>query len=334
MSDVNTGQPLMGDEAPPAAADPAAAAEGDNRIALALGGGAARGWAHIGVIRAFEAAGWRPSVIAGTSIGAVVGGLYAAGRLDALEAWARSLNRRRVLRLIDITLGGGLLAGNRLADLIWREVEDTRIEALPLRFAAVASEIGKGHEIWLTRGQLLPALRASYALPGVFEPVQIGGRWLMDGAMVNPVPVTVARAIGGRLVVGVTLSGEGYGRGTVIQDHGSNDDDDERTRNEIGQQRGAIGLAKRMWRGDAAAPPDGPPRLTRVAAEAYSVMQDRITRTRLAGDPPDVSVFPRVGKLALFDFHRAEELIQLGYEAAERALPALIEARDALAEPP
>ena len=162
-------------------------------IGLALGGGAARGFAHIGVLRTLAAKGLKFDVIAGTSIGAVVGGCYAAGHLDAFEDWARSLTRRRVFGYLDFSLAGsGLIGGGRLAERLQATLGKTTIDELPLRFAAIATEIGTGHEIWLTRGRLVDALRASYSLPGVFAPVRVGGRWLMDGALVNPVPVSAA----------------------------------------------------------------------------------------------------------------------------------------------
>ena len=189
------------------------------RIGLALGGGAARGWAHIGVLRALKSAGIEPDVIAGTSMGAVVGGAYAAGRLEELEDWARSVTRRRMLRFLDIKLWStGLIGGGRLAGQLKETLGDVAIEELPLRYAAIATEIGTGHEIWLTQGSLVEAMRASYALPGIFPPVKVAGRWLMDGALVNPIPVAAARALGARVVIAVNPNADMFGRGTVIQD--------------------------------------------------------------------------------------------------------------------
>ena len=197
------------------------------KIGLALGGGAARGWSHIGVMRALTAAGIVPDVIAGCSIGAVVGGCYAAGKLDQLEAFALSLTKRRVMGLLDFHIGGsGLIAGGRLQRLLEQDLTEQRIETLPIRFCTISTELVSGHEIWLTRGPLVRAMRASYALPGVFDPVLVGGRWLMDGALVNPIPITAARALGADLVICVNLNGEVRVRGTVIQsyDEGSSDE--------------------------------------------------------------------------------------------------------------
>ncbi|MBN8921175.1 MAG: patatin-like phospholipase family protein, partial [Rhizobiales bacterium] len=178
-------------------------------IGLALGGGAARGFAHIGVIRTLIAHGFLPDVISGTSIGAVAGALYDTGNIDDFESWARGLTRRNVLGYLDFSFAGsGLLRGNRLGERLNAQVGDTTIEQLPVRYAAIATEIGTGHEIWLTRGRVVDALRAAYALPGIFQPMMIGHRWLVDGALVNPVPVSAARALGARLVIAVNLNGD------------------------------------------------------------------------------------------------------------------------------
>src|SRR6516164_8165075 len=189
------------------------------KVGVVLGAGAARGWAHIGAMQELDSLGLRPDVVVGSSIGSLVGGCYAAGRLDMLEAFARSLTRRRVFRLLDFSFsGGGLIGGERLRAKLEAELGGLRIEDLPIRFAGVATEIGDGHEIWLRRGSLVEAIRASYALPGVFDPVKVDGRWLFDGAIVNPVPVSVARALGAERVIALNISSDGVGRGTAIQD--------------------------------------------------------------------------------------------------------------------
>ena len=300
-------------------------------IGLVLGGGAARGFAHIGVLRTLLAHGIRPDVIAGTSIGAVVGGLFAAGELDVLEDWCRQLTRRRVLGYLDFRFGGsGLISGGRLAGKLEDAVGDTCFVDLPLRLAAIATEIGTGHEIWLTRGRLSEALAASYALPGIFPPKLIGGRWLMDGAMVNPLPISAARALGARLVIAVNLNADNFGRGTIIQDHGPNAEDDaRRAQNELDRRQRGIFRPDRLIRRQFFGAPNGPG-LSTVMVEAFQVMQDRITRSRLAGDPPDVMISPRLGRTNLFDFHRASEMIAIGAEAAEKSIEAISESIAAL----
>jgi NTE family protein len=304
-------------------------------IGLALGGGAARGFAHIGVMRTLVAHGIIPDVIVGTSIGAVVGGCYAARQLDTLEKWARSLTVRGVIGQIDISLSGsGLIRGNHLARQLETALPDIRIDDLPLRFAAIATEFNTGHEIWLTRGRLSDALRASYALPGIFPPVMIGQRWLVDGALVNPVPVSAARALGARLVIAVNLNSDLFGRGTIIASHGS-DETDDATAAEAAKDNGGLlsmfsgeRFLRRHFLGRR-----GQPSIPTVMIEAFNVMQDRITRARLAGDPPDVMVSPRLGAVGWFDFHRAEEAIAIGSEATEKAIEGVNEAIAALSQP-
>jgi NTE family protein len=293
------------------------------KIGLALGGGAARGWSHIGVMRVLEREGIMPDVIAGCSIGAVVGGCYAASRLDELEAFALSLTKRRVMGLLDFHISGsGLIAGDRLRRLLERDLSDMRVESLPLRFATVATELGTGHEIWLTRGPLVDTMRASYALPGVFDPIRLGGRWLMDGALVNPIPVTVARALGADLVICVNLNGDIRLRGTVIQSHGPDEAD---------QVVEAVLQEPRRWalfgarRETAPKRPVDAPGIAAVMMDAFNITQDRITRSRLAGDPPDVMICPKLSPVGLFEFHRADECIELGRDATERALPDIYE---------
>jgi len=304
-------------------------------IGLALGGGAARGFAHIGVMRTLAAHGIVPDVIVGTSIGAVVGGCFAAQQLDALEVWARGLNVRSVLGYLDVNLSGsGLIRGTHLAKQLETGLKDSRIDELPIRFAAIATEFNTGHEIWLTRGRLAEALRASYALPGIFPPVLIGGRWLVDGALVNPVPVSAARALGARLVIAVNLNSDLFGRGTIISSHGSDEHDLEAA--------AAAALPKAAGlRGIFMREPSlrrqvfgrrGRPGIPTVMIEAFNVMQDRITRARLAGDPPDVLISPRLGNIGWFDFHRAKDAIAVGTEAAERSLDSIKEAITALSQ--
>ena len=299
-------------------------------IGLAIGGGAARGFAHIGVLRTLIANGIKPDVIAGTSIGALVGGCYAAGHLDSLEEWARTLTRRRIFGYLDFSIAGsGLIGGNRLADRLKTTLGDTRFEQLPIQFAAIATEIGTGHEIWLTRGRLAEALHASYALPGIFSPVQIAGRWLMDGALVNPVPVSAARALGARMVIGINLNADLVGRGTTISSFGADEGVDAVV--VALQPRGLRGLfttEKSLKRQFVGTP--NRPGFSTVMMEAFNIMQDRITRARLAGDPADVLVNPRLGRIGLIDFDRAGDAITLGAEAAERALESITEAIAAL----
>lgn len=302
------------------------------KIGLALGGGAARGFAHIGVLRVLQEHGIVPDVIVGTSIGAVVGGCYIHDQLDQFEEWARSLTARGVLGYLDISFGGsGLIGGGRLAARLEETLGDTMIEDLQRHFAVIATELGTGHEIWLTRGRLVDALRASYALPGIFTPVRIGGRWLVDGALVNPVPVSAARALGARLVIAVNLNSDLLGHGVTIASHGPDEDDLKAIREMRERPTGLRQflnpeyLLKRQFMSGP-----GSPSVANVMIDAFNIMQDRITRSRLAGDPPDVLISPRMGKIGLFDFHRAKDAIIVGEQSAQKSVPEILEALSVL----
>ena len=298
---------------------------GGCKIGLALGGGSARGWAHIGVLRALQKAGIQPDIVAGTSIGAVVGGCYVANELDALEGFARELTRRKVLSFLDFNFSGsGLINGNRLVDVLNERLDDVAIDALERRFVAVATEIGTGNEIWLTRGSLVEAMRASYALPGIFRPVNIEGRWLFDGALVNPVPVSVCRALGAHYVIAVHVGAEYSNRGTVVP-HAEPllpeelPPEDEPSPSEGILARNSRAMRKLLQR-QLFGRRDNTPGISRVMMDALNIVQDRISRSRLAGDPPDAIITPRMPTFGLFDFHRAEAMIEAGQTAANREL--------------
>ncbi len=303
---------------------------GGPSIGLVLGSGAARGFAHIGVMRALLAHGIKPDIIVGTSMGALVGGCYATNQLDALETWSRSLTMRRIIGYLDVKIGGsGLISGGRLATELQASIGEADIEKLPIRFAAIATEIGTGHEVWLTRGSLSLAVRASYALPGIFAPVHLGGRWLVDGALVNPVPVSAARALGARVVIAVNMDADRFGRGTTIASHGSEADDAppaapaEPPRNGLARLRGIFGAERALKRQMIA--DDARPSFSTVMIESFNIMQDRLTRMRLAGDPPDVHITPRVGHIGWLDFHHAAEAIEVGRAATEKAIDSITE---------
>ena len=288
------------------------------RIGLALGAGVARGWAHIGVLRAMEKAGIQPDVVSGTSIGAVVGGAYATGSLDILEDWARSLSRVSFFRYLDFRLlGGGLFGGKKLADLMTASYGEVTFEELKTPFTAIGCELITGHEVWLNKGRLVPAIQASFALPGVFDPVDYHGRWLVDGALVNPVPVSVCRALGAELVIAVNLAEDVFGRA--------------RARREGIIGTGTYGVYSDLVGGPSMGSrkshnpflrklfshkPGAPSLFTNMVA-SLNIVQNRLSRSRLAGDPPDVTIAPKAGHIGLMDFHRAEELIRRGEQAFE-----------------
>jgi NTE family protein len=294
------------------------------KIGIALGGGAARGWAHIGVLRALTQAGIVADIVAGTSIGAVVGGCYAADRLDELEGFARDLTRRKVFGYLDFNLtGSGLITGQRLVTRLNDHLRDMHIEELATRFVAVATEIGTGQEVWLSRGRLVDAMRASYALPGIFKPMNINNRWLFDGALVNPIPVSVCRALGARYVIAVNLNSDLCGRGTVISDTAPTADTQQGS-NGRGLLNGKNGrAARKLLQRQIFGSGNYSPGISTVMVDAFNIVQDRIARSRLAGDPPDAIINPRLAGIGLFDFHRADELIWQGIAATQRELDVL-----------
>lgn len=286
------------------------------KIGLALSSGVGRGWAHIGVLQALNEAGYEYDVMAGTSIGALVAGAYLGGHLDTLEKWARKLNRIRIMRYLDITMAhGGIMAGRRLTRILNDNLGHMKIEDLPKPLAIATTELETGHEIWLQRGPLVEALRASYAMPGVFPPVELNDRRLVDGALVNPVPVSLCRAMGARLVIAVNLNGDILGRGY-------------RHDKAPTKFSGGSLLDSLFGRDDR----EDQPGLFHVMAGSLNILQDRLARSRLAGDPPDVSIVPRVGHIGLLEFDRAEELIEEGRLAVEQAKPLLDEALAILGE--
>lgn len=282
------------------------------RIALALGGGAARGWAHIGVLRALDEEGVKIGMIAGTSIGALVGGCYLAGKLDELEAFARSLTMRRIAAFLDFTIGGGgLLGGLRLTKRMQEHLEGLSIEDLDRPFVAVATELKTGHEVWMHSGSLITGLRASYALPGIFEPVVCNGRALVDGALVNPVPVSVCRAYEQQLVVAVNLHYDLYGRSAVVKHTATHQPQIIERAPEPHDKERRYGV-------------------TSVMVEAFNIIQDRISRARLAGDPPDLSLQPRLADIGLSEFYRAGEAIDRGYLEAKAKIGEIKRMQDVL----
>lgn len=258
------------------------------RIGLALGSGAARGWGHLGVLDALKEKGIEPSIIAGTSIGSVVGAFYSAGQIDFLKNWALSLNRREMLRYLDfkMTPTVGLFQGKRLMKALEAVLGSPLIETLRLPFAAVATDLGSGHEVWLNQGELLQAIRASIAVPGLLTPVLHEGRWLVDGGLVNPVPISVCRALGADFVIAVNLNSE--------------------TTRTAARQR--LTNRKRM------------PNLIDTVMNALIIMQERISRSRMAGDPPELLIAPPLGEIGLMEFHRAKEAMMIGKEAAIYAI--------------
>ncbi len=291
-------------------------------IGIALGGGVARGFTHIGVLRALARHGIRPDLIAGTSAGALVGGCYLAGVMDALEDWACGLNRMKILSYLDFRIRtGGLIGGHRLFALMREHLGTQKIEHLPRPFIAIACDMVTGHEVWLRKGRLAEAIRASFALPGVFPPVNIGGRRLVDGALVNPVPVAPLTAMGAQMTIAVNCNADLIGRlrspDGVPRAAGFDLLNEDAGTAAVRSAR-ANPVARRVFRRQ-----EGEPSLFGVMVSALNIVQDRLSRSRLAAEPPDVQIAPRVGHIGPLEFDRATELIAEGEAAVERALPDL-----------
>ncbi len=348
------------------------------KIGIALGAGVARGWTHIGVLKTLSRAGIDADIVSGTSIGALVGGCHVAGKLEPLEEFARSLTRRRMLSLLDFRFrSSGLIGDAKLTEIMHEHLSGVAIEYLGKRFVSVATELTTGHELWLHHGNLIQAIRASYALPGVFPPVPLEGRWLIDGALVNPVPVSVARALGARVVIAVNLNNDpfdpaarrrahevafpGYMQSPApampedelfreIEQRLDEEDEMEEARAEIADAASPVEdedtepgaavterirqrLKNLRWKRSperelmrrVIGSKQREPGIASVMLASLNIVQDRLARMRMAGDPPDVMIAPKVGHLSLLDFDHADELIALGEEAAEEAIPQIRE---------
>jgi len=298
------------------------------RIGLALGSGAARGWSHIGIIDALTEAGIEPEIVCGTSMGALVGAAYVAGRLADLRQWAEAASWREIVPLMDVRFaGGGLIDAKQVIEFLRGIGIGGPIESYAKTYAAVATDFVTGREIWLQSGLILEAVRASIALPGFISPAKVGGRWLVDGGLVNPVPVSVCRALGADVIIAVNLNGDLLGRrfentaGSVPAPVPSVPSElFGRMLNQLppAAREQATQIALRLL-------PQGPstPGYFDVLNNSINIMQDHITRTRLAGEPPHVMLMPRVENIGTMEFTRAKETVAEGRACVEAALPML-----------
>jgi NTE family protein len=283
------------------------------RIGLALGSGSARGWAHIGAIRALEERGIKFDLICGTSIGALVGAVYASGQLEQLEQWVTSLTWAKVWRLMDISFKGGLIRGRTLFNLFRATFQDLDISELATPFGAVATELSSGREIWLRQGKLLDVVRASIAMPGLFTPVVHNGTLLVDGGLVNPVPVSMCRAFGAELVIAIDLSWGKLGR---YRNMG-------RDLPAPLEEPSWIGRLTSGWLGSVQKIGADPqvPSIFEVFNTSLDIVEQRVARSRLAGEPADVLITPLLPNFGTMEYHRAREAIAEGHAAVERMMP-------------
>lgn len=302
------------------------------RIGLALGSGSARGLAHIGVLRALEERGIAAEVVAGTSMGALIGAVHAAGKLDGLATTFQSFDWRRTASFLDIVLPkSGLLDGARISALVRDHVASASIAGLPRPFAAVATDIASGEEVVIRDGDVIEAVRASISVPGIFTPVRRNGRILVDGGLVNPIPVTAARALGAGFVIAVDLNHD-IVAGKNLKPLLARERPAEaphRTPWGQGFRQALQDLTARLRAEDLPAaaqvatwsePEEPVPNIFEVLLSSINIMESRIAAVRLALDRPDIVIQPPLGHIRFLDFDRAEEIIEIGYRTAARTL--------------
>ncbi|WP_075181928.1 patatin-like phospholipase RssA [Pantoea sp. 1.19] len=289
------------------------------RIGLALGAGAAKGWAHIGVINALQRAGIQAEVVAGSSVGALVGGAWASDRLPALESWVRAFRYWDVIRLMDFSWRrGGLLRGDRVFSHVRQIVSETDIRRCRHRFGAVATNLSTGRELWLTKGDLHVAMRASCSMPGLLPAVNLNGYWLVDGAVVNPVPVSLTRALGADIVIAVDLQHDAHLIAeetlSVTPQETADEPASSDWRSRLRQRFTQLNTRRAVT----------PPGAMQIMSTSIQMLENRLKRHRMAGDPPDVLLQPLCPQIATLDFHRAGEAIAAGELAVEKKMDELL----------
>ena len=291
------------------------------KIGLALGSGSARGWSHIGIIQCLKKHDVPLDIVCGSSMGAVVGGAYAAGILNALEEVAREFSWLDFLKLMDISLSRrGLINGHRITDFFRNKISDTDIENLPIPYGAVAVDLYTGEEIPIRTGPLIDALRASFSFPGLFTPFHKNNQWLVDGGLINPVPVSLCRAMGADIVIAVNLNNEMMKRRVFL--HGSNTNispHDKPIDTPMDFLTAKFPFLKRMENHDS--PSEKTPNMVEVMMKSIYIMQDRITKQRMVEDPPDVSIEPQLPDVSMLNFNKAKDVIEEGRRATMAILP-------------
>lgn len=303
---------------------------------MALGSGAARGWAHIGVLRELEREGVSAQIVCGTSIGALVGAAYSAGQLERMHRWVKSLDWQAVINLIDLRMGGGLIEGSKLIDFFNKQFDDQGIEHLAKKFACVATDLGDGSEVWLKEGKVIDAVRASIALPGLFTPQLKDGRLLVDGGLVNPIPVSLCREMGAQFVIAVDLNWNLVGRRSRISGDGQSNGSStgvltrapETAANSSTLTASVVEaiLSKfrpSSWNPLGAGNGSDMPSMLDVLATSLNIMQLQISEGRLAHEPADLIIRPDLADIAAMDFHRGPHAIEAGAQAARDMMPLL-----------
>ena len=290
------------------------------RIGIALGSGASRGWSHVGVLKTLIREGVEPDVVCGTSVGAMVGAAYLSGKLEELEEWVLDSNQLDVIKFFEIQFTrAGFVDTERFEQFLDDYVvpAEQQIEDFPKPYAAVATDVNNGREIWFTEGNALTAVRASMAMPGLFPTVHHAGRWLVDGGLVNPVPVSACHALGADFVIAVNLNSGILGKR-----------DRNRSGEEAADHSGFLGRFRRSAKEHVdsvfASNRNAAPGNFEVIANSINIFQDRITRSRLAGDPADIVISPKLAHIGMLDFHRAAEAIREGEERMARAIDEIV----------
>jgi NTE family protein len=288
----------------------------EQKIGLALGSGSSRGWAHIGIINSLAELGINPDIICGTSVGAMVGAAYVNGNIEKLEDWALSVTKLDVAKFLEFnTSMTGFVNKDRFHDFLNKNVVDDKvlIEELPRVYAAISTDLETGREVWFTNGSLIQAVWASMALPGLFPAIRYNNRWLVDGGLVNPVPVSVCRALGADIVIAVNLNGDIVGKRFDRSK-------EVKQQNNHGFASKFSELVKEYTNITLISEEDAerPPSLLDAIAGSVNITQDRITRSRMAGDPPDIVLSPKLSDIGLLELYRADEAIVEGNRSVHR----------------
>lgn len=295
--------------------------EGKKEVSLVLGSGGARGLAHIGVIRWLEEHDYQIKSISGCSIGAAVGGIYAAGKLDEFEQWVRAIRRLDIISLLDIAWGtNGLVKGDKIIGTLIDLVGDRNIEDLPVSFTAVAADVTGEKEIWLKKGSLFDAIRASISLPMFFTPFSIGGVDLIDGGVLNPVPIAPTFGDHTDITIAVNLGGPAKIKTPKKLKAKKTKSTDEKPSIFTDKIRHYISKLQSSMITDSVIDLNA----YDIANQAFDAMQGTIARLKLAAYPPDYTVEIARNACGTFDFDQASEIIELGYVAAEEALGSLL----------
>lgn len=285
------------------------------KIGLALGGGGARGWAHIGVIESLNKMGIKPDIVCGTSIGALVGAAYVSNQMQPLSEWVTKLGWRDAVSFLDLKFSGGFISGKKLFDFFRDQFEDIQIEDLDIPFASVATRLDNGQEIWLRHGPLLDAVRASVAIPGFFTPVEYKGHWIVDGGLANPVPISVCRAMGADVVIAVAINANPIGQRVEKPEN------EQQSKNKITNKKQLASFTDKVLQTLNMSTTDKKndvPSIFNVIADSIDIMQIRLMRSRLAGDPPEILIAPQAEQISFLEFYRGIEAIELGALAVDR----------------